>query len=238
MEENVQRQPRGRGTAEHRNWRFSWPAAFALIALIAAAVVVLIFLRLESWPARTAHQATNEVERVARDVRDAFIQIGHLQPRITVNNRVYVEQTTPTAELAVLSRDVEVEHEMLHSWLGSTKRIKLHGTYAVRAGFDLRGDVSVTASEEAITVRLPHAIILGLDEKQIEVLAFENGYWNRISGADVQAELAMLPELARQRAAESGLIADAERSLQEQLNARIHAGEPLRVIFAQGQRKE
>ena len=235
MEANAERPT---SNAERRNGRFSWPVAFTLFALIAAGVIVLIFLRLESWPARTAHQATAEVERVARDVRDAFLQIGHLQPRITVNNRVYVEQTTPTAELAVLSRDVEVEHEMLHSWLGSTKRIKLHGAYAVRAGFDLRGDVSVTANDDAIIVRLPHATILALDEKQIEVLAFENGYWNRISGADVQSELAMLPELARQRAAESGLIADAERSIQEQLDARIHAGRPLRVVFAEEQRKD
>ncbi len=187
---------------------------------------------------RTAHQATDELERVARGLRNAFIDIGHLQPRITVNNRVYVEQTTPTAELAIVSRAVEVEHEMLHTWLGSTKRVKLHGTFDVKAGFDLSGDVSVTAAEDAITIRLPHATILGTEQKQVDVLVFENGYWNRISGADVQAELAMLPELARQRAAESGLVSDAERSLQEQLSARIHADRPLRVLFAESQRKD
>lgn len=218
--------------------RFSWPLAFTLIVLIFGGVVAFIFLRLESWPMRTAHQATDEVERVARGLRNAFLDIGHLQPRITVNNRVYVEQTTPTAELAIVSRSIEVEHEMLHTWLGSTKRVKLHGTFNVKAGFDLSGNVSVAATNDAITIGLPHATILGVEQKQVDVLAFENGYWNRISGTDVQAELAMLPELARERAAQSGLTADAEHSLQQQLDARIHTGQPVRVVFADAQPKD
>lgn len=224
--------------AQHRTRKFSWPLALTSIALIGAAVIVLIFVRLESWPMRTAHQATDEVERVARGLRNAFFDIGHLQPRITVNNRVYVEQTTPRAELALISRTIEVEHEMLHTWFGSTKRVKLHGTFDVKAGFDLSGNVSVTTAEDAISISLPPATILGVEQKQVDVLAFENGYWNAISGADLQAELAMLPELARQRAAESGLMADAERSLQQQLDARIHAGRPLRVVFAGAQPKD
>jgi hypothetical protein len=235
MEAKVERRT---PNAERRSRIFSWPVAFALIALIAAAVVVLVFLRLESWPARTAHQATDEVERVARGLRNAFLDIGHLQPRITVNNRVYLEQTTPTAELAIVSRVVEVEHEMLHTWVGSTKRVKLHGTFAAKAGFDLSGDVRVTTADDVITVQLPHAVILGVEQKQVDVLAFENGYWNHISAADVQTELATLPELAKQRATEAGLATDAERSLQQQLMARIHAGRPVRVIFADNQAKD
>src|SRR5438034_4175198 len=75
--------------------RFSWPIAFALIGLIVGSVVMLVFLRLETWPARTARQGTAELERLGKDVRSAFIDIAHLQPRITINNRVYMEQTAP-----------------------------------------------------------------------------------------------------------------------------------------------
>ncbi len=216
---------------------FSWPIAFTLVALIAAAAGVFVFLRIETWPARTAHQASAELEHVARGVRDAFLQIGHFQPRITINNRTYVEQTTATAELAVLSRQLEVEHEMLHTWAGSTKRVKLHGTFVVKAGFDLREDVRVTANESEIRVQMPHASILGVEQQRVDVLAMENGFWNRISPADVQAELAMLPELARQKAAETGLAADAERSFQEQLAARLNPTRPVRIIFAGNQPK-
>ncbi len=220
----------------HRR-RFSWATAFTLVALITAALVALIFWRLESWPARTAQQGTAELERVARDVRDAFIQMAQLQPRITINNRVYVERTMPTAELAILSRQIEVEHELLHTWAGSTKRVKLHGTFIAKAGFDLQHDVSVAVQDQEIAIALPHATILGVEQKQIDILEFENGFWNRISAADLEAELAMMPELARQKAAESGVAAEAERALQEQLNGRIQTAQPVRIRFGSEQPK-
>ena len=64
------------------------------------------------------------------------------------------------------------------------------------------------------------------------MLEFENGYWNRISAADVHSELQGLPELARQKAAESGLAGEAEKSLEQQLGARVHISQPLHVVFA------
>jgi hypothetical protein len=211
--------------------RFSWPVALTLVAVIAAAVVVVIFLRLESWPGRAAHQGTTELERLGKDLRAAFVDIAHLQPQIKINDRVYMEQTTPTTELAILSRRVEVEHEFQQTWAGSSKRVKLHGTFAVKAGFDLRQDFSIDIRPDSIVVKIPHGQILGVEQEQVDVLAFENGLWNRISAADVENELSTLPQLARKRAEETGLPVEAERSLQEQLNARIHTAQPLHVIF-------
>jgi len=203
-----------------------------------ASVVVLVFLRLETWPARTATQGTAELERLGKDLRSAFIDIAHLQPRITINNRVYMEQTTPVSELVVLSRRIEVEHEFLHTWMGSSKRVKLHGTFTVKAGFDLQQKLAVDVQPDQIVIQLPHAQILDVAQDQVDVLAFENGFWNRISGADVQNELSTLPQLARQKAAESGLPAEAERALQQQLDERIHAPQPLRLIFTSTIRKD
>src|SRR6266508_2264692 len=185
--------------------RFSWSVAFTLVALLIAAVIVLIFLRVETWPARTARQSTAELERLGKDLRAAFIDIAHLQPRITSNNRVYMEQTMPVSELVVLSRRIEVEHELLHTWAGSSKRVKLHGTFNVKAGFDLRQNLSIDIRPNEIIVQLPPAQILGIEEVQMDVLAFENGFWNRISGEDVQNELSILPQLARGKAVESDL---------------------------------
>jgi hypothetical protein len=186
---------------------------------------------LESWPARTARQSTAELERVGRDVRDAFVDVAHLQPRITINNRVYLEKTTATAELAILSRQIEVEHELLHTWAGSTKRVKLHGTFTAKAGFDLQQDVTVDVRPDEIAVRLPHASILGIEQKQTEVLAFENGLWNRISAADLESELAALPDLARRKAAESGILVEAETALQKQLDERVQAARHFNLVF-------
>ena len=191
----------------------------------------MIFWRIESWPARAAQQSTAELERLGKDLRAAFIDIAHLQPRITINNRVYLEQTTAVSELIVLSRRIEVEHEFLHTWVGSSKRVKLHGTFMVKAGFDLERNLSIDIRANEIIVQLPHARILGIEQDQVDVLAFENGLWNRISGQDLQSELSILPQLAREKATESGLPAEAERALQQQIEQRIHSPQPLRLIF-------
>jgi thymidine phosphorylase len=100
-----------------------------------------------------------------------------------------------------------------------------------KAGFDLQQDVSADLRLDEITIRMPHASILGVEQKQTEVLAFENGFWNRISAADLQSELAALPELARQKALESGILAEAEAALQKQLKERVDAGRPVHLLF-------
>ncbi len=221
-----------------RSGRVSWPIALTLMALIIAAVVLIVFLRLETWPARTAQQSTAGLERLGKDLRAAFIDIAHLQPRITINNRIYMEQTMPVSELIVLSRRIEVEHELLHTWAGSSKRVKLHGTFNVKAGFDLRQNLSIDIRPNEIIVQLPPAQILGIEEVQMDVLAFENGFWNRISGEDVQNELSILPQLAREKAVESNLPAEAERTLQRQLNERIHARQPVHLVFTNERKSE
>jgi len=212
-------------------YRVAWPIALALVALIIATTTVVIFLRVESWPARTARQSTAELERLGKNLRSAFVDIAHLQPRITINDRVYMEQTIPVSELVVLSRRIEVEHELVHTWVGSSKRVKLHGTFIAKAGFDLRKGLSIDIRPGEIMVQLPHAQILGVEQQQVDVLAFENGLWNRISGQDVQSEMSVLPDLAWKKAADSELSAEAEKNLREQLEQRIHTEQPLRLIF-------
>jgi hypothetical protein len=219
-------------------YRIAWPIAWTLIAFILAVVLLIIFWRLESWPARTARQSTAELERLGNNLRSAFIDIAHLQPRVTINNHVYMEQTTPVSELAVVSRRIEVEHELLHTWVGSSKRVKLHGTFIAKAGFDLRDGVSIDIRPDQILVQVPHAQILGVDQQQVDVLAFENGLWNRMSGQDVESELSVLPELARKKAAQSGLSAEAEQTLQQQLKQRVQTVQPLRLIFKDEKKSE
>src|SRR5436190_6240871 len=213
------------------SYRVAWPIALTLVALTIAMTILIIFLRLESWPARTARQSTAKLEKLGKNLGAAFFDIAHLQPRITINDRVYMEQTMPVSELTVLSRQIEVEHELLHTWVGSSKRVKLHGTFLVKAGFDLQQNLSVDIRPNEIIVQLPHARILGIEQEQVDVLAFENGLWNRISGQDMQSELSILPELAREKAAESDLPAEAERTLQQQIEQRVHAPQRLHLIF-------
>ena len=185
---------------------------------------------MQNWPARTAKQGVAEFERLGREAREAFVQLAHLEPRVTVSNRVYPEQTTTVAELSVIARSMAVEHEMMHSWAGSTKRIKLQGAFLVKAGFDLRKKFNVNIQPNEIVMELPHAQILSVEQEQVEVLTFENGFWNRISSDDIQAELAVLPQLARERAA--SLPAEAEQTFTRELQEKFHPPQPVRVFPA------
>jgi hypothetical protein len=107
-----------------------------------------------------------------------------------------------------------------------------------KAGFDLRQDVKVDVRPDEIVVQLPHAEIVGVEEDHVDVLALENGLWNHISGADLQTELSQLSEMARKEAAEIGLAADAEQELQRELDKRIHARQPIRLVFTNPQPAE
>lgn len=187
---------------------------------------------------RTTHQGIGETERVAREVKNAFVSIAHLQPRITINNRVYLEQTTPASELVLVARQMEVEHELLHTWVGSSKRVKLHATFTVKAGFDLRQNLAVDLQPSEIVIHLPHAQILDVEQGRVDVLAFENGFWNRISADDVQNELSILPQLAREKAAEGNLPGEAEQALQQQLEERLHTIRPLKLDFADSPKQD
>jgi len=220
---------RNRPATEEPRRRSSWPWVAALIFLILALLAGFIFYRLETWPERTAARGVSELERLGRDARDTFVRLAHLQPQVTVNNRVYLEQTTTIAEFSVLARRVEVEHEMLHTWAGSTKRIKLHGTFVVKAGFDLRKKFSVNLKPDEIVMELPQAEILSVEQEQVDVQTLENGLWNRISPNDIQGELAILPQLAREKTA--GLPREAEQVFTRQLLEKFHPPQPVRAIF-------
>ena len=178
--------------------RLNWRAALVILALLATVLFAFLFYRIETWPVRTARQ-----------VSKGFAEVAHLQPRITIRNRVFFEQTTSVLELAVVSRQTQIEREMEHEWLGSTKRIKLRAIFQVKAGFDLAQPFNVRVDDRRITTELPPPRILTVDQQDIEVLAFENGIWNRIQASDVEAEVRALPVLARQKASEAGLQKEA-----------------------------
>ena len=211
---------------------FSCGLMILLALIIGAALLAFIFWRVETWPMRTAQQSSMELERLARKAREAFVGLTQLQPRVTIKDRVFFEQTNAVAELALISRQTEVDHDFLHTWAGSTKRMRLHGTFNVKAGFDLRDNLSIDVREKEVIVRLPHASILTVEQQQVDVLEFENGYWNRISAEDLEKELAALPALAREKAAQSDLLAEAERALQKHLEQRLGADRPVRLVFA------
>jgi hypothetical protein len=185
--------------------------ALVLIVLIIAGTVVYLYERMESWPQRAAQQ-----------VRSVFGELAHLQPRVSVRDRVFFEQAADVLELAVVSRQTQVEHESEQEWLRSKKRIKLRGVYRVRAGFDLTQPFSVRVEDDRrLRVEVPPAKILSVEQVDMEVLAYEHGLWNKIQPAELEAELRQLPLLARSKASEAGMQKEAVEMFARQLREKF-----------------
>ena len=93
----------------------------------------------------------------------------------------------------------------------------------------MRKKFTVNIRPNEILIELPHAQILSVEQEQIEVLALENGLWNRISPGDVQSQLAAL---SNRRAREpTALPAQAEETFTRQLLEKFRPEQPVRAIF-------
>lgn len=190
--------------------RWRWQFTLLLMLAMVLATGAWVFYRLETWPRRTASR-----------VKEAFAELAQLQPKVTVREQVLFEQTSPVLELVVVTRETQVDREMEHEWLGSRKRIRLRGTFHVRAGFDLAQPFTVRIQDGRVQAEVPPPKILSVDTGNVEVTVFENGYWNKISPDDVQAEMRALPQLARQKAQQSGLLEDALKTFSGQLKGKL-----------------
>lgn len=190
--------------------RLSWAAAFVIIFFIGALLAGFIFYRIETAPMRSARQ-----------IRDIFGSVAHFQPSISVRNRVLFEQSAPITELAVIKKDIEIEHEFTHDWLGSTKRLKLRGNYTVKAGFDLRMPFRVEIEGKNIMISAPQARILSVEQVSVEVMESHDGIWNKVQPEDIAGEIATLPLLAREKAHTSGIRSEAIETLANSLRQKL-----------------
>ena len=199
-----------------------------------AAVVVLTLLVVFLW---------QRIERAARDsatrLRDAVSAVARVQPRVVVNNHVVFEQSAPALELTVVRHTAEVDREFTGTWLGSTKRLRLRGSYEVKAGYDLRGQpftvrvdrASIPGGRETVRVELPPARVLGVEQRQVEVLEMRNGMWNKIAPDELTDELNGLAAQARAKARGLDLPREAQESLTRQLRERLgDAGHNVEII--------
>ena len=102
-----------------------WPIVLLLGLVVLILTAALALDQVTNLPARMLDSLTERSTAKAKEIRDAFVQLFQLQPRVTVNNHVFFEQTKTALELAVVDRDTEVTQQLSNTWLGSTKTIRL-----------------------------------------------------------------------------------------------------------------
>ena len=199
--------------------KYLWPAVLLLVLLLIVLTGKALFDEITSWPARELHSASDQASAEARKIRDVFVELFQLQPKISVNETVVFDQTKTALELAVVSRDIEVTRDAAQTWLGSIKTIRIHATYRVKAGFDLSQKLEVNVAGREVNIKVPKAKILTIEPLSIIVEELKDGLWNKIQPQDVDRELQRMQELARTKA--SSLSDDAELTFKRLLSQKL-----------------
>lgn len=211
----------------------SWPLAFVLSIFIVALLLGISAWKMLSVPSDTVYQGAEGAKGVVREIRDAFVEVAKVQPRIVVHERVFFDQASDISELATAVRTFQVERESQHSWFGSTKIIRLRGVFEGKAGYDLKQPFVVYVEQSPgrkIRLQLPRPKILSIDEKDVEVMKANDGFWNKVQPADVADQTNLLVEAARRQAEQSNLLQEAEESLLRQLRERFGNDIQIEVI--------
>lgn len=181
-----------------------------LIIGSAAAYFLLVVI-----PRKMAEQTYDGARRLGKDLQQAL----QFTPEVRVNNVVILQQQTKILELATLSQRLQHTHTWSHTRLGSTKQIKITGSFVVKAGFDLKEKVSVTLSEGHATLAFPNARLLSLELQPDVVFEDENGMWNWIDEQDRSDAINAFTGDARRIVSQGEYIRDANRSLEQQMTA-------------------
>jgi hypothetical protein len=196
-----------------------WPWVLLLGALLLVLAGALVLDRVASWPAQELDSLIHQTSTKAKKVRDALFDVFQLQPKISIDNSLLFDQTKTALELAVVSRDTEVIRNTRQTWIGSTKRIRIHAKYRVKAGFDLSRKLNVEVTDYGVAVKVPKAKILSVEPVFLSIEELRDGLWNKIQAQDLDSALWATLELARWK--EATLPEEAEQTFKKLLSEKL-----------------
>ncbi|MEZ0296813.1 MAG: DUF4230 domain-containing protein [Candidatus Methylacidiphilales bacterium] len=154
--------------------------------------------------------------RVAKDVA-SWAQV---QPEIRISHTTIVESSRAIAELATVERPMVVESEVTNTWLGSTKVLKLRGTFLVKAGFDLREDalkMLIDDKSGEIAMTMPEAKLLSMECTKVEFMEDISGWWNSMTKEERERSVNDLRTEALKRAKAGTILQEARRNMEDKL---------------------
>lgn len=175
-------------------------------------------------------QAPAELARVTADGIRSIFQVT---PQVTVNQTIIIEQASPILEIATVARPMLIDHEWSHSWLGSTKTIRVRGTFTAKAGYNLKEPFAITITRDPlqVTARLPEPRLLSVQMDSFAVVTDESGWWNRITAEDRSRAVTTLQALARTKAESSGILHDVRAGAEDRIRELVERNGAA-VIFA------
>jgi hypothetical protein len=187
--------------------------------LIALTIVgtIAAYILFVTIPTKLAQRSYEAAKTLGKDFRNVF----QFTPEIKVNNTIVLNQQTPLIELSVLSQNFQHRYVWVNSWLGSTKKIFITGTFDAKAGFDLQKKFTVSLQDGKAIVTLPEPVVLSVESKGDIEYRDEQGIWNWVDMEDrTRATNAFLSD-ARRYANQAAFVHDAKRNMEEKLLALI-----------------
>ena len=179
-----------------------------IITATIAAYVVLVFI-----PTQIAKRSYEAAKEVGEEIRKAF----QFTPEVRVNNTVVLNQQISVFELAVIEQSFEHRYTWENSWLGSTKKIFISGTFNAKAGFDLNKKFTIVLRDDKAYVTLPPPRALSVEPVGDIVYRDEQGIWNWVDLDDrTRATNAFIRD-ARRYAAEAKFVGDARKEIEARL---------------------
>ena len=156
---------------------------------------------------------------IAGNVAEEFREFFNFTPRVTIDQTVVIEQSTPIMEVSTLSRNLFVEDRWEDQWVGSTKTVEIRGSFTVKAGFDLREPFIIDITRYGLTIQasLPDPRILSLEMNTYKIIKDENGWWNRVTDQDREEAFYRLRTAARKAVQDSGILEEARATAKERI---------------------
>lgn len=183
--------------------------------LIALVVVLTIagYIFLVMIPSEIAERSYAGARSLGEDIRKAL----RFTPEIKVNNTIVLHQQTSAFELAVLEQNFDHRYTWQNSWLGSTKKIFISGTFQAKAGFDLGKKFSITLRDSVAYVTLPAPRTLSVESLGNVAYRDEQGIWNWVNMDDrTRATNAFIRD-ARRYASRARFVNDAKTEIERKL---------------------
>jgi hypothetical protein len=179
-----------------------------LITLSVTAYVIIVVI-----PARLAEKAYAGARQLGQDFREAF----HFTPQVTVNNTVVLQQQVPILELATVSQKFQHRYAWTNTWMKSTKKIEIVGTFEAKAGFDLQQKFTITLDDTVATVTVPAPQLLSLEAQHDVTFRDEQGLWNWVNAADRSAAMNAYTADARRYAEQAAFVRDAQQAFETRI---------------------
>ncbi len=181
------------------------------------------FVHLPQQIARSAADSIEQGFNQTKAIAEAFIdraatRLG-LSTQVETAERTYFKKSTALSELATRRQKITEVYKYKTTWLRSEKSITMKADFTVKAGYDLKDilKVEILPDGSLQTKTLPQAKILSVEMSNLRTVKDQGGLWNRISAADRDRATNHLKAAARKTASQSGILQDAERNIEEEI---------------------